>query len=464
MSGRLAVLALVVVPAVGGCRSPLSEQAERVAKDWAMVLRASQMIPVYPMTEDLQPGDVFLVDVPIEEQAQRYEEDGYLPLDHHFARLPTPPYAALYADGYFEGDYAKVPHARPRPNELSETDEGEATDEAERAEARRFLDAAAPMASFPSYTFAVERGGGAEIGLPISGIPIALGLMRADSATVSVTIGDALTYGANVASLWTGLRAWASDPLVRAQLDQLAGQHGDDAGRPRLFLRVVSRVFLTGGVSVTVNRTDTGAADVGAGAQKEVELPELLTSGVPGTDAVSYRDNLEALSTTLTEALPGGRLKLGFASRSSVSLQEQFERPLVVGYLGFDVPVYAKGVLGAPVATRAVLLREAQIAPPVSELSTDQREYKLRRNELARATEGDEDEQARAVVLAAARKLPAEAFGAYLETHAESPAADAVKFFFVAADDYVADEGDAGMRYREVIYALDAAWNEEGGP
>jgi hypothetical protein len=30
-----------------------------------MTIRASQVVPVYPLTEDLQPGEVFLVQLPV---------------------------------------------------------------------------------------------------------------------------------------------------------------------------------------------------------------------------------------------------------------------------------------------------------------------------------------------------------------------------------------------------------------
>ena len=50
-----------------GCTTKLrNKQLEKVAKDWALIFRASQVIPVYPLTEDLQPGDVLLVSTPIE--------------------------------------------------------------------------------------------------------------------------------------------------------------------------------------------------------------------------------------------------------------------------------------------------------------------------------------------------------------------------------------------------------------
>ena len=42
-----------------------------------MTIRGSQVIPVYPLTEDLQPGDIFLVQVPIDQQQKLYEEERF---------------------------------------------------------------------------------------------------------------------------------------------------------------------------------------------------------------------------------------------------------------------------------------------------------------------------------------------------------------------------------------------------
>ena len=84
-SGRLggSLFAMSVVALSGCATERLSgDQLARVAKDWALGIRASQVIPVYPLTEDLQPGDLFLVQTPVEEQARVYMEKGFLPLEN----------------------------------------------------------------------------------------------------------------------------------------------------------------------------------------------------------------------------------------------------------------------------------------------------------------------------------------------------------------------------------------------
>ncbi|MDZ4184968.1 MAG: hypothetical protein U1D97_08325, partial [Desulfuromonadales bacterium] len=80
---------------LSGCAEKMrNNQLEKVAKDWSLVIRASQVIPVYPLTEDLQPGDVLLVSTPIEDQVKLFKKKGFLPLDQMQKRLnPTVVYS-----------------------------------------------------------------------------------------------------------------------------------------------------------------------------------------------------------------------------------------------------------------------------------------------------------------------------------------------------------------------------------
>jgi hypothetical protein len=71
-----------------------------MAKDWCLTIRASQVIPIYPLSEDLEPGDVFLVTTPIQTQAEQYKENGFLPLDMHLVRLDGLDYEKFYRKSY----------------------------------------------------------------------------------------------------------------------------------------------------------------------------------------------------------------------------------------------------------------------------------------------------------------------------------------------------------------------------
>ncbi|MDR4498741.1 MAG: hypothetical protein MRK02_12605 [Candidatus Scalindua sp.] len=92
------IILTLILAVLGGCGT--TSQLERVAKDWCLTIRASQVIPVYPLTEDIQPGDVFLVQTPIEAQVKVYESKGFLPFDNHLVRLQPKGYFDFYAGGY----------------------------------------------------------------------------------------------------------------------------------------------------------------------------------------------------------------------------------------------------------------------------------------------------------------------------------------------------------------------------
>ena len=65
----------------------------------------------------------------------------------------------------------------------------------------------------------------------------------------------------------------------------------------------------------------------------------------------SVLDAASQIFKNVNAAPPGGAVRVAQASRRSVTLSETFDRPLVVGYLGFDVPVLPTGELGVPIAT-----------------------------------------------------------------------------------------------------------------
>ncbi len=179
-----------------GCTSwERQRQLERVAKDWCLTIRASQVIPVYPLTEDLQPGDVFLVQTPVEEQVEVYEQRGFLPLEQMLVRLQPEAYREFYLHSHGIGDRADTPHHWKFP-----------------AEAEKATDwPSAPWASFPTYGFSVTSGAGLKLAVPLDGIPVAMSLLGASSAHGSMAIKDAHTYGVDGYSVEMQVRGWAQD-------------------------------------------------------------------------------------------------------------------------------------------------------------------------------------------------------------------------------------------------------------
>ncbi len=322
VSGIILVATLLGLSGCGTTRAT-STQLARVAKDWSLVIRASQVIPVYPLTEDLQPGDVFLVQTPIEKQIKLYEAKGFLPLENLVARLRPLGYEAFY-----RGAFGVNGENRPPLHWQSKKD---GWDEA-------------PHAAFPSYSFSVQRGAGLSLALPVQGVPVALNLLGAGQAHGSITIKDAYTYGVDLLSLREQVEVWGEKH--RQFLQNYAPTE-----RGASYLRVVNRVYLTGKVNIMVSSAESYAGSVSGGAPKPVDLLRLD----PNEPGKRYTEAMEALSKSVDTAIPGGTLKLASASGRTVSLIEKFPQPLVVGYIGFDLQIMEDGELGDPIPTQSLL-------------------------------------------------------------------------------------------------------------
>jgi hypothetical protein len=361
-----------------------------------MTIRASQVIPVYPLTEDLEPGDVFLVQIPVPRQAEQYKQKGFLPLDMHMVRLDIPRNQFLeFYDDFYDLDPNNEPNVPPHvwqdkpksnnePNSSGEPSKIEEPDDPnklrdnkvqKRAESVGHRDLTnwpkAPRAGFPSYTFEVKRGIAGAAALPIKGIPVAMSLLGADKATGSVTIKDSYTYGVPYHNIVQILTDWARDnknllnsiregvidaepfpdQLWRFLSSPFAGYR-----ERTVYLRIINRVYLTG--SLTVSMTNTSAAAIKAATQtfKDVNLPNLGSA----EDVNNYAKNIETINKTLSPqhldpkqdaGAVGAALNVTWATFRSISIDERFDRPLVIGYLAFDFPVLPGGELGTPVAT-----------------------------------------------------------------------------------------------------------------
>lgn len=340
----ICALALSAILTAGCAENLRNKQLGKVAKDWSLVVRASQVIPVYPLTEDLQPGDVMLVRTPVEAQVELYKDKGFLPLDQLVWRgNPTSVYQDFYLKRYGTDDDS-VPPARWQ-KEIVLNDKPQHQWQL------------APHAAFPSYSFQVSSGGGLNLALPIQGVPFALGVMSTGKASGSVTIADAYTYGLDNVVLEQRVRNWAD--LNRELLRRYSPVREKDGKITRYhFLRVVSRVYAAGRVSVTVQNDQATSGEAGAGA----DLPVTIAALKDKEAVANYTSALSALNTTLANQLPGAKVKVAAATSRSVTLNEEFTRPLVIGYVGFDLPILEGGRLGAPISTLEQLTGQR---PPV---------------------------------------------------------------------------------------------------
>jgi hypothetical protein len=272
-------------------------QLDRVARDWCQTIRASQVIPIYPLDEDVQPGDSYIVTTPIAELRSYWKQRGTLPIDHRFARFQPTGYPSYYPDGqYGVNDKDLLPRRWQFPKGASGFDDlkgalfekdTDPTKQADRdAAAAKAADVeflktawpAAPRAAFPSYTIKIKRGEGLNAALPVQGIPVALGALGAREATATVTLNDAYTYGIDEMSLRSDLasRSGFYQKYLADYAPQVVMKKSLFGGlvptvTKKQMLRVVTRVYLVRSVNVSVVNTESSFWKASVGAPKEAD-------------------------------------------------------------------------------------------------------------------------------------------------------------------------------------------------
>lgn len=328
---------------LAGCKSldqRRDEQLAQVARDWCLTIRASQVLPVYPLTEDLQVGDVFLVSTPLSQEVHDLEQDGFLPLDNVIARLQPAGWQQFYNGAYGVTDNSVVPRQWQFP----------ATTPPATAWG------VAPGAAFPSYTFQVKQGAGATLAIPIQAVPVGLSLLETGDASGTVNISSASTYGLPIMVLSPQIDAWAAENqnfLKQYAPRYVASGRGDRQELDQHYVRVVYRVYVAGGVNVALMANQSRGGRVDAGASKPIALFDAGDTTNAADAAKNYASMLASLSQSVASATPGGNITIASASSRGVAMNETFPRPLVVGYLAFDRPIEAEGRLGAPLPTEA---------------------------------------------------------------------------------------------------------------
>jgi hypothetical protein len=341
------LVAVAVVLCFASCRSLDKRRARelsRVAKDWCLTIRASQVLPAYPLTEDLQVGDIFLVSTPLEEEVEDLEKDGFLPLDNVIARLQPTGWQQFYNGAYAVTDTSALPKQwqfpSPTPTSAPFTQWS-----------------IAPGAAFPSYTFQIKAGSGASLAIPIQSVPVGLSLLQTADAYGTVNITSASTYGLPITSLAPQVEAWAlaNQDFLRQYAPSTRTSGRGKAKEQSNYVRVVYRVYVAGGVNVSLisNQSRGGRLDAGAA----IKAPALFDAGGATDEKVdaasNYAQILQSLSQSVASATPGGSVQLASVSSRGVAMNETFPRPLVIGFLAFDRQILPDGHLGPPLPTHA---------------------------------------------------------------------------------------------------------------
>ncbi len=381
--GGIATILLGLAIITGCATEEARKHLEGVAKGWCETIRASQVIPVYPLTEDLVVGDVFLVQTPIADQAKDYEKKGFLPLDDFQVRLVYTNFSDIYFSGYWKDTYGDTPHPLPEF-----TNAGALTS----TQTVSLMEAPLPRAAFPSYSFQASSGFGLNAAFPIQGIPVALSYLNSQQVDGSVTISDARTYAGDPRQLMNLLTNWAA---MSENRDRLAAA-AQNSPRSEVFLRVVSRIYFARAMEMSLERSESQGAGGKGGTVNDVSL---INSN--GSVNANYAGILNALNASASNAVSaaanatqvGAAAKFVSASGSTVGISESFDRLLAFGYLGFDVPVNTNGDLGTPVPTFQHLNRKvAEPPPPPVIFGPDANTAKIRAWLKQEATPSHQDE------------------------------------------------------------------------
>lgn len=328
---RMCLTAGLLLATMSGCclfEADRREELEKVAKDWCLTIRASQVIPVYPLTEDLRPGDVYLVTRAVDQDRGVFEERGFLPLDLNVARL----------------DVAK----ELKDSSVYQHPIGRSLDGSAWPPSSSVFEIMS-RAGFPTYRVSVDRQAGLDLALPIQAVPVSLSAMKADKGTATVSLSEAYTYGLDVQSLQSAVQRWMQQD---ATMNMLAGAVASQPVDSEPWIRVVTRVFLVKSVSVDVATDSASSLNLGAGADapasKTIDLDRSVQSRA--LDAV-------AASPSIPGA-PAGRLQLVSATSRSVTMKETFPRPIVIGYLAYQTRLNRDGTAGSALAPTFELLTE----------------------------------------------------------------------------------------------------------
>jgi hypothetical protein len=220
-------------------------------------------------------------------------------------------------------------------------------------------------------------------------------------------------------------------------------------------------------MDVSLQKADSQGANARGGTATSLSMT--TTNGTVSENYSNLLSTLNAQNGVLASATQaGGSVTFVSASDSSVGLSQSFDRLLVVGYLGFDVPVYRGGDLGEPIPTFQHLQGRLKEAPDgVGPLSQDQTRfsaYQLALESLAVSDPG----RALRLMRGIANTLGGLEFVQVSTVLASNnpanpdpaPVLTLVKQFKLASVNYVSVSGNTGPRYLRYEDAFTRAFSD----
>jgi hypothetical protein len=144
------------------------------------------------------------------------------------------------------------------------------------------------------------------------------------------------------------------------------------------------------------------------------------------------------------------------ASSRAVALSETFERPLIIGYLGFDFPILPDGSLGSPVATLERVRDREQPEVRLGEFNEAQKQEIL----LGLVLAGLAADKQALIYDAAATLLGSDFLKAYQQERRLQPGDEAAgRAFSKARKSAIREDAEAEQ---QIFRALFQAWEQHG--
>jgi hypothetical protein len=348
-----AVAAVALILVALWARAPTVPQTAPVSQQWIEAIAQFGIEPAYPPQEDLTVGDVFAF---ISGDATRDIRSDPLPLRalKLFHIDLSPELKDAYRMTY------RFPSTAERPAPRQAWRQAVATETIFKTpEHRQEL----PLVLLPNFTMAVVQSANLASG-GVATLAAQLGLRAGSSATMSVKVGGAETYGVPALPAQWRLAEFCAavetkpvcvDAGLRKQLSILVGQDiyeemppGPDGVKNQRFsveLGLVNRVFLIRSIETIIERQGGLAAKLGASISSGFEgkegapatspknaEPSGSTVASPAERAATEERAISAAALPLVGSRPGVSTTIQRGDASSVSIVETLERPVVIGF------------------------------------------------------------------------------------------------------------------------------------
>lgn len=347
--GALVAVALVwwLVP------SPPSQDGgtDTIAAAWNRTITQLDIEPLFPPEEDVYVGDVFVVVVggdptQIGRMVKVWHVDMSEDLEQAYAGMPL-----------FEKLVSTLPPVATEAAQASGQTPGFTL----------FRSSAPPrdlaLVAFPGFTVRHARNARAGVSAGIGGLLGMFGVGRDSQEMSEFQITSTATYGVPSMMATSRLAQLCTDPftrqictpkVARRELSMVVGRKAEETNADGAYaldveLILIGRVYLTRSIA---QHRDANSA-VGAQARLAARLQTLakqsaaVADGPVGTTQVATTDpgtaalrkalddtqkQLASLSQEVSAGLPGGAVSYGASDGSTVALQQNFERPVVIGY------------------------------------------------------------------------------------------------------------------------------------